>query len=275
VPEHARREYTLAIPNLAVRRHISSTNVLQLTLPDDSSLPTLAAMTAPGVIHSRNADAVAAYIDPDTGVISAAVADGLSSGVNSERAARVAADAAVESLTRSQDLRQAVAVAAAVVANLALPGQVRQPAASILVIQVDGAIGRSAHLGDIQLDWQPDHGDPESLTEEDINPITGGLIKFLGETPNRAPAIHTHTFTAPGFVVITTNGLRGATDDGTPSALAAIAGGDTNTNPIDVVARLARHALDRGVSDDFTALAIRIGPQETPGPGGGPGPSVR
>jgi alanine racemase len=266
-PEELARAFALRgpTPRTDQRRSITDNedpDQITFALPDGDGPPIVAGRSDPGLVRgARNEDAVAAHYDPDTGIVTVVVADGLSSGSDSGHAARVAVDAALDELTRTgldrtpeQAHLLAAAMAAAQVAALAMPGQDHQPASSYLAVQIipagDHTVVITAHLGDTRAYLVPAGGAAEQLTSDSR--------EFLGENPRTAPTLTTRILTTSGEVYVATDGLYSYFRSDDPAAVPGATAADR-------VNHLVRAALDGGGRDNLTAIDITIAPAEGQG----------
>ncbi|GAA5171464.1 hypothetical protein GCM10023321_70070 [Pseudonocardia eucalypti] len=222
----------------------------------------VASLTGP-VPGARNTDAVAAHVDPASGVVTVVVADGLGSVANAALAARVAVETALEELVRTDSPRRtreqahlaAAARAGARVAALALPGQAYQPAATYLAVQVVPAAGEShlaevitSNLGDTAAHLVPAARGWSRLSVDHTNLATEGLVAFLGENPRVRPSFDRILVTDPGNLVLATRGLAeqdlgGLAPDRTDEVL---------------VREIARRSLERSGLGNLTLVDIPL-----------------
>jgi serine/threonine protein phosphatase PrpC len=221
-------------------------------------------------------DVVGVRVDPRTGVIIVAIADGLSSGSRSERAARVAVEAVLgvvrEEMTAGRTpgeaMNKAFHVAGAKVRALAAPAERTPPSTTLAAVVVEPlAHGRArvtwTHLGDSRISVIKADGEIEELTsdhtravEDGVTDSTAGwLTAWLGADASfRAHDVRTDTISGPAGVLLTTDGLHGAFR--TAQQLRTAAGARAHLEPAHLVDRLQRAIGAR--ADDASGIAVPI-----------------
>ncbi|MBC3191885.1 DUF4781 domain-containing protein [Pseudonocardia sp. C8] len=221
------------------------------------------ARTTGGLTGPVNQDAAAVGRTPD-GRWYAVVADGLSSGVRSEAAARAAVRRARSTLLAGGGAQEAMQAASTVVTRLGRAagraGRDHPPATALTVAVLRPGAGQRhvadvAWIGDVRASWVPDHGAVQLLTADHAR--GRALTRWLAL--DRAPAAE-HARSAvhgPGTLVVLTDGAWRRSDP------VVITGDPAAT----VAATLARAGVE-GRPDDSTVAAVTPG-QSPPVPGQG------
>ena len=249
-----------------------------------------------GVRHTRNEDAVAmhARVDPGSHAV-LVVCDGVSSSTDSDVAALAAARAARDVLAGSTP--GGIGTAAARVAATARALDAAAQAANDAVVLhtaagspnpasctfVAGVVQDSllvvGWVGDSRAYWLPDTGDQLLLTTDDSyaaeqiasgvsradaesGPQAHAITRWLGsDTPDHTPQTTSHDLTAPGWVLVCSDGLWNYCSE--PDAMGALLrelGGAPTTDPLVVAGALVDWANTQGGIDNITVALARIDP---------------
>lgn len=264
----------------------------------ETALDGAAAISDRGHVRPRNEDAVAlgraAVEEGDAGgaaargapepvPVAAVVCDGVSSVPNSERAARAAADAALEHLLRSagtdgeRRTRAAVAAAAAAAAAVVPAGTRNAPSCTLVCGLVEPVGGRVTvgWVGDSRAYWLADGAaePPRLLTRDHVaataTPGTldpavvaarpDAITRWLGADGEPEPDVVTLTPPGPGLLLLCSDGLWKYVPDAPDLAALAFpalrAGG-----PAAVATVLVEAALAAGGEDNVTVAVIPVPP---------------
>ncbi|MFZ0249130.1 MAG: PP2C family serine/threonine-protein phosphatase [Acidimicrobiales bacterium] len=247
----------------------------------------------------RNEDAMA--IGTVDGRLIAAVCDGVASTANPDQAAREAADAAFATLepllhapvwpaTEVEGLLEQ-AFAAAQRAVMEVPddepdGNDLSPSTTMVVaVAAEGRI-TIANIGDSRAYWlSPDPGQARLLTVDDswaqesiaegsavevayAHPEAHTITRWVGaDADSVVPTIVTLDVTAPGLLVLCTDGLWNYFED--PGRLGALVPDRDTSSPIVIARCLTDAALAAGGQDNVTVVVAPVGPTAS-GPGQGP-----
>ncbi len=248
-----------------------------------------AAVTDRGKRHHRNEDAVYLAARDGDRAVDVVVCDGVSSSYDPDVASETAATIAGELLAAAGDdlvkqIAVAVTAAGAAVAVLATSGDPRRaasnPACTIVAACVRGATIGFGWIGDSRAYWLPAEGPAEQLTEDDswatyairrgVDPVTAmrdpnahAITGWLGaDAPVTEPRTGTYQVTAPGHLVICSDGLWNYLTD--PAAFT-----DTvrrrlrDHDPIGAARSLTDYALERGGADNITLALVPVHPAIT------------
>lgn len=254
--------------------------------------PWVAGVCDRGVRHTRNEDAMALAADPTpTGRAALVVCDGVSSATDSDVASLAAAAAALEVLraplpkglgvpaSREAAVvqvfgRAAEAGNAAVVA--VTPPGVANPASCTFVAAVveDGTVWH-AGIGDSRAYLLPDDGPALQLTVDDSmaqvlmaggmdraeaerSPQAHAITKWLGaDTPDVVPRVGSVPVTAPGWLMLCSDGLWNYASE--PDALRERLRATGEHEPGAIAAALVDWANAQGGQDNITVVLARVG----------------
>jgi PPM family protein phosphatase len=242
-------------------------------------LADLAGISDRGHVHLRNEDAMALGRRPEDGAAStlaAVVCDGVSTVRRPELASRTAATVALDALLADGGMVEAVAAAADAVARLA-PGVPDAPSCTLVAAVVDTATGAITvgWVGDSRAYWLAENGDARLLTADHSwaaemvgagildaaaamrDPRAHAITRWLGGGSAPEPGVITLSPTAPGVLLLCTDGLwnyEPEADDLAALALPLVAGG----GPRAAVIALTDHALDAGGRDNITVVCLPI-----------------
>ncbi len=258
--------------------------------------PGLAALSDPGLVHSRNEDAcsLAGPTHGGAGTI-LVVCDGVSNSQMPDVASATAAHAALETMQSAladgnepeQAIRNAITRAHDMVCAVPYDRQdpVDPPASTIVIAYlttpaVDGVHVTIGWLGDSRVYWiardqgkllTRDHSwrnmvvDRGEMTDEEArrNKLAHALVKCLGSTdfsaptPCPEPTIATISLPRHGWLLACTDGLWNYAE--TPSALAnASQGAFWTADALGICQRLVEYARERGGQDNITAAVAEI-----------------
>jgi serine/threonine protein phosphatase PrpC len=283
-----------AVPDIALTRNGSAIQVLR---PRGSSrardhvevsLPVAGGVSDRGVVRARNEDAVAVgWVEAQRAAI-LIVCDGVSSSESAARAAQVATDATLASLTAALEAGELVlqpamneAVAAAQEAVAAIPhrpGAAKDPPSSTLVAAVVtddqvtlGWLGDSrAYFVGAAGTWQLSQDDTWaaeqvaqgrlSESEAASDPRGHFLTRWLGEDreSREAPSVRTFDVEWPGFVVLCSDGLWNylPSADRLGELLLEL---PEETDPVTMARSLTNFARDAGGRDNITVAVALVG----------------
>jgi serine/threonine protein phosphatase PrpC len=175
----------------------------------------------------------------------------------------------------------AVTAAGAAVAVLATSGDPRRaasnPACTIVAACVRGAEVGYGWIGDSRAYWLPAEGPAEQLTEDDswathairlgadpvtamLDPNAHAITGWLGaDAPVTEPRTGTYTVTAPGHLVLCSDGLWNYLAD--PAAFAdAVRKHLTGHDLITAARSLTAYANERGGADNITVALVPVIP---------------
>ncbi|MDT7578931.1 MAG: family protein phosphatase [Pseudonocardiales bacterium] len=256
----------------------------------ETALDGAAAISDRGHVRPRNEDAVAlgraAGDAADRDAVAAVVCDGVSSVPNSERAARAAADAALEHLLRTvgtdgeRRTRAAVAASAAAAAAVVPPGTRNAPSCTLVcgVVEPTGTV-TVGWVGDSRAYWLAEEtggvpGDPSRLLTRDhvaANATPGRLdpavvaarpdaiTRWLGADGEPEPDVVTLAPPGPGLLLLCSDGLWKYFPDA--ADLAALARPALHAGgPAAVATALVEAALAAGGEDNVTVAVIPVPP---------------
>lgn len=251
-----------------------------------------------GIVHTRNEDAMALDVVADVTMI--VVCDGVSTAPRSDEASLAATAAALEALAegapggvhevRAEGAARTSAwgelhAAAAERANqavLAVPVQEEgdAPSCTYVAAVVDGSRVVVANVGDSRAYWLPDSGRAVRLTIDDSwaqemmdlgapasqvegSPHAHAITRWLGpDAPVLKPRQDTHTVTAPGWLLLCSDGLWNYCADADELAAlvrATAAEAGEGATATDLAGRLVAFANARGGRDNITAALARLG----------------
>lgn len=251
-----------------------------------------------GIVHARNEDAMA--LDIVEGVTAIVVCDGVSTAPLSDEASLAASTAALEALvegapggsrevtaegvarTSAWGTLHAEAASRANDAVLAVPtrDEADAPSCTYVAAVVDGARVVVANVGDSRAYWLPDDGRGVRLTIDDSwaqemlemgvpesrvssSPNAHAITRWLGpDAPPIKPRKDTHTVTAPGWLLVCSDGLWNycpeADDLGELVRSNAAAVGE-KVDATAIAGRLVTWANAQGGRDNITAVLARLG----------------
>jgi PPM family protein phosphatase len=246
----------------------------------ETDLGLLAGVTDRGFGHERNEDAMALGRGPD-GTMAAVVCDGVSTSFMPERAARTAADTALDVLLTSTcegTARVRTAIAAAASSVAALGGEDRRSPSCTLVCALvrpltDPAEVTVGWVGDSRAYWLAGAGAARLLTTDHSwaaemvaagvldeatamrSPRAHAITRWLGSNGDSDPEIATLRPSDRGAVLLCTDGLWNYVPD--PADLADIAlAALAERGPIKAADALTAVALDAGGRDNITVVVI-------------------
>jgi serine/threonine protein phosphatase PrpC len=254
----------------------------------------VAAVCDRGVRHTRNEDAVALHASPGPGGRAVlVVCDGVSSSTDSDVASLAAARAARDVLavsdpqgmgtpaTRLAAAARGLATAAqaadqAVIAHTT-PGSGNPASCTFVAAVLDGPHLVVGWVGDSRAYWIPDAGRPLLLTIDDSfaaeqiaagvpradaesGPRAHAITRWLGsDAPDPTPRTESLELTAPGWVVLCSDGLWNYCSE--PSALAVLVTETSTTaagEPLRLAASLVDWANTQGGQDNITVALARF-----------------
>jgi PPM family protein phosphatase len=244
--------------------------------------PVAAAVTDRGKRHHRNEDAV--FLAVRDGAADVVVCDGVSSSYDPDVASETAAATAGELLAATGEdpvtqVAAAVTAAGAAVAALTTGGDPRRaasnPACTIVAACVRGAGIAYGWIGDSRAYWVPADGPAHQLTEDDswathairmgadpvtamLDPHAHAITGWLGaDAPVTEPRTGTYTATAPGHLVVCSDGLWNYLPD--PAAFAETVRAHLRDADLITAARtLTDHANERGGADNITVALVAV-----------------
>ena len=252
----------------------------------------VAAVCDRGLRHTSNEDAMAVWAEtgapdrPDRAAL--VVCDGVSSAPRSDEASLAAANAAVAALTEaegsaSERLVRATDAAAAAVAEVAGATELPDggPSCTFVAGVVEGAELTVGSVGDSRAYWIPDDGEPVRLTTDDsmaeeqiqagmdraeaeAGPLGHTITRWLGpDSPDHRPRLATQDVSAPGWVLLCSDGLWNYASE--PADLAAVVRAEAQRadDSLALAEALVGWANGRGGADNVTvALARREGDRQ-------------
>ena len=267
-------------PSCGMRRPDGSDRV-------ETALDGAAAVSDRGHVRVRNEDAVTlgrgAAEDgaQDAAPVAAVVCDGVSSVPDSERAARAAADAALEHLLRAagtdgeRRTRAAVAAAAGAAAAVVPAGTRNAPSCTLVCGLVEPATGTVTvgWVGDSRAYWLAGDagGEPRLLTRDHVAATAApgtldpavvaarpdAITRWLGADGEPEPDVVTLAPAGPGLLLLCSDGLWKYVPDAPDLAALALpalrAGG-----PAAVATALVEAALTAGGEDNVTVAVIPV-----------------
>ena len=235
-----------------------------------------------GMVHSRNEDALALWVDGDAPRAVLVVCDGVSTSTDAHIASLAAAECACELLTdavRSDadlptSFREAVLRANdAIIAHTA-PDMTNAPSATFAAAVVDGDRLGFATLGDSRVYWIGDDAQELLSTDDSMAqqfiaqgmprdaaeamPQAHAITKWLGrDAVELEPDIGVHRLTASGWVLVCSDGLWNYAS--APAVLAALVRDQEAADPApEAIARgLVAWANQQGGHDNVTVALAR------------------
>lgn len=244
----------------------------------------VAAVCDRGRRHTQNQDAMAVRAsDDEPGRAILVVCDGVSSAERAAEASQAAAEAAVEILSRpgapaTTRLVQAADAAVDAIEEVAHEFPGTAPSCTFVAGIVDAGTLTVGSVGDSRAYWLPDDGEPVRLTSDDsmaeeqvragisraeaeAGPLAHTITRWLGpDAPDHTPRVHTQDVSAPGWVLLCTDGLWNYASE--PSALAAVVREgmqQVGPNPLDLASALVGWANEQGGADNITVALARTG----------------
>jgi PPM family protein phosphatase len=255
-------------------------------VPDrvEVDLAELAGISDRGLVHPRNEDAMALGRRPEDGTattLAAVVCDGVSTVRRPELASRTAAAVALDALLAADvagapGMVAAVAAAADAVAALA-PGVPDAPSCTLVAALVDAATGAVTvgWVGDSRAYWLAENGDARLLTSDHSwaaemvgagildmstamrDPRAHAITRWLGGGSAPEPGVATLSPTAPGVLLLCTDGLWNYEPEAPELAALALPVA-ARDGPRAAAVALTAHALDAGGRDNITVVCIPI-----------------
>ncbi len=247
-------------------------------------LSALAGVSDRGHVHLRNEDAMALGRRPENGAattLAAVVCDGVSTVRRPELASHTAATVALDALLAADGsgepgMVSAVAAAAAAVARLA-PGVSDAPSCTLVAALVDTATGAITvgWVGDSRAYWLTENGDARLLTADHswaaemvragiVDPGTAmrdprahAITRWLGGGSAPEPGVATLSPTAPGVLLLCTDGLWNYEPEAPDLAALALPVA-TRDGARAAASALTAHALDAGGRDNITVVCIPV-----------------
>lgn len=255
---------------------------------EEAPAPWVAGVCDRGIVHGRNEDAMALFVQGQRAVL--VVCDGVSSSVDSDVASLAGARAARDLLRlpfpagigtpESADAAAArVLTEAAAAANAAVVAHTdsasTNPASCTFVVgTVDGRQLRYAVIGDSRAYWLPDVGTPVQLTTDDsmaslliaggmsraeaeVAPQAHAITKWLGrDAPDIVPVCGSLAVDGPGWLLVCSDGLWNYASEATDlrDRIAA----STSTEPLPIAGELVAFANAQGGRDNITAALARV-----------------
>ncbi|SOC52131.1 PP2C family protein-serine/threonine phosphatase [Ornithinimicrobium cerasi] len=258
-----------------------------------SARPTarVAAVCDRGIRHTANEDAMAVWAeeDADGGVRAAlVVCDGVSSAARSAEASLAAAYAALEVLTSSdagpdERLVLATDAAARAVAEVGEEFPDAAPSCTYVAAVVEGGTASVGSVGDSRAYWLPETSEPRRLTRDDSvaeeqveagldrptaesGPLAHTITRWLGpDSPDHAPETVTVDVTAPGWLLLCSDGLWNYASE--PQDLDAVLRAEqerVGEDPLALGQALVGWANGQGGVDNITVALVRTGAGPTP-----------
>lgn len=262
-----------------------------------TATPLIGGVCDRGVVHSRNEDALAiAVVDAVAAIV---VCDGVSSAPASDAASMAAAEAAVGVLSAGAPGggREIAAVGAArtsawagllteaaVRANEAVvtvpsPTAGEAPSCTFVAAAVDGDVVVVASVGDSRAYWLPDEGPGTRLTTDDswaqemselgmpasqvaTAPHRHAITRWLGaDAPEVTPRTDTVTVTAPGWLLLCSDGLWNYCSDAGELGVLVREHAQTLSEPTatDIASSLVDWVNAQGGRDNVTVALARLG----------------
>jgi serine/threonine protein phosphatase PrpC len=243
----------------------------------------LAGISDRGHLHLRNEDAMALGRRPEDGsatTLAAVVCDGVSTVRRPELASRTAAAVALDALLAAAPdttgMVAAVAAAADAVSRLA-PGVPDEPSCTLVAALVDTATGTITigWVGDSRAYWLADNGDARLLTADHSwaaemvgagildsgtamrDPRAHAITRWLGGDSTPQPGVTSLSPTAPGVLLLCTDGLWNYEPEAPDLAALALPVA-SQEGPRAAATALTAHALDAGGRDNITVVCIPI-----------------
>ena len=152
------------------------------------------------------------------------------------------------------------------------------PSCTFVAGIVDAGTLTVGSVGDSRAYWLPDEGEPVRLTSDDsmaeeqirsgisrveaeAGPLAHTITRWLGpDAPDHTPRVHTQDVSAPGWVLLCTDGLWNYASE--PSALAAVVREgmqQVGPDPLDLASALVGWANEQGGADNITVALARTG----------------
>ncbi|GGK68222.1 PP2C family protein-serine/threonine phosphatase [Ornithinimicrobium pekingense] len=235
-----------------------------------------------GIRHADNEDAMAVW-DGGEGRVALVVCDGVTTATRSAEASLAAAEAALQVLTGATDapaerLVRATDAAAEAVAQVGRDFPDSAPSCTFVSVVVEDGLATFGSVGDSRGYWVPDEGTPQRLTTDDslaeeqvrggidrasaeASPLAHTITRWLGpDSPDHRPVITTQEVTAPGWVLVCSDGLWNYASE--PADLRAVvreAEGRAGRDPLDLAQALVAWANGRGGVDNITVALARTG----------------
>ncbi len=255
----------------------------------------VAACCDKGIRHHRNEDATAVGADPEPGSRAVlVVCDGVSTSSDSDVAslagARAARDLLVasrptglgtpESVTAAmaQTLRQAATAAnEAVIANTA-PDSENAASCTFAAAVLEGNEISFGNVGDSRIYWIPDQGSdepPAQLSVDDSvaqariamgvprdeaenGPQAHAITKWLGrDSPDFAPRTGNRSVTAPGWLLVCSDGLWNYASEAADIQSLIAELGDADQDPLPLAESLVKWANEQGGRDNIGVALAR------------------
>jgi protein phosphatase len=241
-----------------------------MTTEDLTTVVTVGCATIQGPKHAINADSAAHYRYPASGVLAAALVDGMGSGPETVEFARVAAYVSVRVGARKGALPGVLAAAELVADPTA---EAPRPDGSIVLAVVrPGQPTVIGHVGDCRA-WAWEDGD---LTQLTVDHTKGWRIRQQGlgdeKRALRSDNVVVSSLSratvgtvaiiesAAPTIVLTCDGIHQTIS---PAELAAIT--SANPDPVGCAQALVDAAREAGARDDMTALVLRRPVPDGPG----------
>ncbi|GAA2594528.1 hypothetical protein GCM10010435_86920 [Winogradskya consettensis] len=243
--------------------------------------PVAAAVTDRGIRHHRNEDAMwLAVRGTDADIV---VCDGVSSSADPDVASEAAAEAAGKALALDATVEAAISEAARAVADLISAGDPRRaasnPACTIVAARVRDGEVTYGWVGDSRAYWIAlDGSHVEQLTEDDSwathaiamgadpqaawnDPKAHAITAWLGADAGIVrPRSATLQVTAPGLLVLCSDGLWNYLTEPAAFANAVLAAVHTNPDLVSAARALATLAVEAGGADNITVALTPITP---------------
>lgn len=245
----------------------------------------VAAVCDRGVRHHDNQDAMAVWAEGGRAAL--VVCDGVTTATRSEEASLAAAEAAVALLAADAEsspaerLVSATDAAATAVAQVALDHPDSAPSCTFVAVVVEEGTATFGSVGDSRGYWIPDEGEAARLTADDsmaeeqvragvpraaaeAGPLAHTITRWLGpDSPDHRPVVTAQDVSAPGWVLICTDGLWNYASE--PADLRAVLRAEerrVGRDPHDLAQALVAWAIGRGGIDNITVALARTGADE-------------
>lgn len=242
---------------------------------------TVAGVCDRGIRHEDNEDAMAVWGDDSRAAL--VVCDGVTTATRSAEGSLAAAFAALEVLTTSEEAPQERLVRAAAAAGEAVEEVGREfpdaaPSCTIVSAVVEDGLATVGNIGDSRAYWIPDEGEAVRLTRDDsmaeeqvdsgidrataeAGPLAHTITKWLGsDSPDHVPSISTQDVSAPGWLLLCSDGLWNYASD--PADLRAVVRAEqqrVGDDPLAMGQGLVDWAKGRGGADNITVTLLRTG----------------